>query len=161
MTPFQSGLAGFDAAYLELFVRAQRSAYGVLGDRDAAEDVAAETMARAFARWAKIASYAQPWVTRVAVNLALDALRRKPLPSAGPPPQPGGSVDRLIIRDYLAKLSRRQREALVLRYLLDLDEEETAQALGVGVATVHTHVKRGLARIRTALGDLNFGADKP
>ena len=160
MTSATTEPGGFDSAYLGLFVRAQRSALRILGDRDAAEDVAAETLARAFARWPKISSYAGPWVTRVAVNLALDTLRRKPVLGVDTPPAQEGPVDRLILRDELRRLPRRQREAIVMRYLLELDEQETARMLGVGVATVHTHVKRGLARMRSDFGRLGLGAEE-
>lgn len=44
----------------------------------------------------------------------------------------------------LARLSRRHREALVLRYWLDLTEAEMADAMGVSRGTVKSHVSRGL-----------------
>ena len=44
----------------------------------------------------------------------------------------------------LARLSRRHREALVLRYWLDLTEAEMADAMGVSRGTVKAHVSRGL-----------------
>ena len=148
----------FDGQYVALFVRAQRCALRVLGNRDAAEDVAAETMARAFARWSRINSYAPAWVTRVSVNLAIDVLRRKPALLDGRVEWEDGSLDRLVLRDHLARLPSRQRDAIVLRYLMGFDEKETAVVLGVSVATVHTHVKRGLARMRVELEDTNCGA---
>jgi DNA-directed RNA polymerase specialized sigma24 family protein len=99
----------------------------------------------------------------VAVNLALDVVRRKPVPAVGSAAvvaEP--SLDRLVLASQLARLPRRQREAIVLRYLLDLDEEQTARMLGVTVGTVHTHVTRALARIRIELPpDLTFGVDLP
>ncbi len=160
MEPVPPRRGGFDAAYVRLFVTAQRCSYRILGNRTAAEDVAAETMARAYARWPKIHPYSDAWVTRVAANLALDHLRRRRVAADERPPRDGTSVDRLLLRDELVKLPRRQREAIVLRFLLDLDEQETARALGIGVATVHTHVKRGLARMRTDLTQFGFGEDQ-
>ena len=44
----------------------------------------------------------------------------------------------------LADLSSRHREALVLRYWLDLTEAEMAEAMGVSRGTVKAHVSRGL-----------------
>ena len=151
---------GFDERYVELFVRAQRCARRIVGDRDVAEDVAAETMARAFARWSKINSYAPAWVTRVAINLATDQLRRKPALASGPVEGVDDSVDRLLIRQQLARLPRRQRDTLVIRYLLGFDEKETAELLGVAVGTVHTHVKRGLTRLRGELDETSLGVDE-
>lgn len=48
----------------------------------------------------------------------------------------------------LGDLSPQQRTALVLRYGHDLPVGEVAQLLGVELATVKTHLVRGLARLR-------------
>lgn len=71
----------FEAAYGALFPRAAKIAYGLLRNRVAAEDVAAEALARAYADWSRIASlsYRDGWVLRVATNLAIDAARRRRL----------------------------------------------------------------------------------
>ena len=53
----------------------------------------------------------------------------------------------------LGRLSPRHREALVLRYWLDLTEAEMAEAMSVSRGTVKSHVSRGL----DALGDLLEG----
>ena len=52
----------------------------------------------------------------------------------------------------LAGLPVRQREALVLRYYLELSEAEMAAAMGVSTGTVKTHLHRGLAALAGALG---------
>ncbi len=66
----------FEEAFEDLYVRAYGVAYQLLGRRSEAEDVAQETLARAFVRWHKIGAYAEAWVVRVAGNLAIDAWRR-------------------------------------------------------------------------------------
>jgi len=143
---------GFEDSYEELFLCGLRAAQRVLADREAASDVASEAVARAFVRWRRIETYAPAWVTRVSVNLALDQVRRRrrALPQE-PRFEQEPSLDRVTLASVLARLPRRQREALVLRFLLDLDEEHTAQVLGVTVGTVHTHVTRGLAQVRHKL----------
>jgi len=50
----------------------------------------------------------------------------------------------------LRRLPHRQREALVLRYYLDLSESETAASMGIGRGTVKSTTSRAL----TALGRL-------
>ena len=67
----------FEGAFEPLRRAAYRAAYRLLGDRATAEDVAAEALARAYARWSSVADHAQPWVIRVATNLALDVGRRR------------------------------------------------------------------------------------
>ena len=50
-------------------------------------------------------------------------------------------------RSALAALPRRQREAIVLRYFLDLDVREVAEVMGIGEGTA----KSKLARARQTL----------
>jgi RNA polymerase sigma-70 factor (sigma-E family) len=52
----------------------------------------------------------------------------------------------------LAKLPPRRREAIVLRYWLDLSEREIAEAMGISAGTVKSNVSRGLAALALALG---------
>jgi RNA polymerase sigma-70 factor (sigma-E family) len=53
----------------------------------------------------------------------------------------------------LAGLPARRREAIVLRYWLDLSEREIAEAMGISQGTVKSNVSRGLAALARALGD--------
>ena len=53
----------------------------------------------------------------------------------------------------LNRLAARQREALVLRYWLDLNEKEIAQTMDVSAGSVKTHLSRGLTALRKALSD--------
>jgi RNA polymerase sigma factor (sigma-70 family) len=52
--------------------------------------------------------------------------------------------DTRVLVAALGQLSARHREALVLRYWLDLTEAEMAEAMGVSRGTVKSHVSRGL-----------------
>jgi RNA polymerase sigma-70 factor (sigma-E family) len=54
----------------------------------------------------------------------------------------------------LAGLPVRRREAIVLRYWLDLPEREIAAVMGVSPGTVKSHVSRGLAALAVALKSL-------
>ncbi len=150
-----AGPRGFDESYLTLFVRAERAALRILRDRDQAEDVAAETMARALVAWPKVSTYADAWVTRTAVNRSIDLYRRK---RAQPDPPTwvdadDGVVSRVVLHDALKRLPRRQREVLAMRYLLGMSEAEVANTLGVSPETVRSHVRRGLHKLRTTLDD--------
>ena len=53
--------------------------------------------------------------------------------------------------DAMGRLSSRHREALVLRYWLDLTEAEMAEAMGISRGTVKPHVSRGLAALATLM----------
>jgi RNA polymerase sigma factor (sigma-70 family) len=145
----------FEDSFRELYPRAFGLAYRMLGNRAAAEDVAAETMAKALVRWHKLDhDRVAGWVLRVAANGAIDVLRKR-----GRTLVPG-VVDledtttlRLALAEALRKLPRRQREAVALRYLSDLSEADTAEALGISAGSVKTHVHRGLATLRDEFGD--------
>ena len=53
----------------------------------------------------------------------------------------------------LAALPPRRREAIVLRYWLDLSEREIAEAMGTSPGAVKSNVSRGLAALAEALGE--------
>lgn len=108
-------------------------------------------------RWRKVEPYAVAWVSRVAANLAIDRTRRDRRSEVVPDDL--GRVDpdaaeRLDLQRALRGLPRRQRDVVVLRYLLDQSEQTVAGALGVSVGSVKTHASRGLAALRLSLGDV-------
>jgi RNA polymerase sigma-70 factor (ECF subfamily) len=148
----------FEEAFDELLGRALAAARRVLGRTPAAEDAAAEAMARAYAHWPKIAElpHRGPWVMRVATNVAFDVLRRQPGPAvSGPSASPDGadaSVDRLALLAAVRRLPRRQREVVALSYLSDVPEADVAKVLGISCGSVKTHLHRGLAALRRTLG---------
>ena len=143
--------------YLELFPRAATLAYRLLGNRAAAEDVASEALARAYARWHKIANlpYRDGWILRVATNLAIDTARRRP--PAVLPQEPLDATEAAIVRlalvNALRTLPKRQRQAVALRYLSGFRETEVAETLGISEGTTSTHLRRGLDTLRRRLGN--------
>jgi RNA polymerase sigma-70 factor (sigma-E family) len=149
----------FEEAFDELFPRAFRLARRLLGDVAAAEDVAAEALARAYARWSRVGSlpWRDGWVLRVASNLAIDVLRRQSAAPEPPLPVFARAEDevvalRLALAAALPHLPKRQRQAVTLRYLAGLTDVEVAEALGISAGSVKTHVHRGLAALRGRLG---------
>ena len=56
--------------------------------------------------------------------------------------------------DALARLPRRQREVLALRYYLDLSEREIAETLGISPGAVKSHASRGADALRRSLSPL-------
>jgi RNA polymerase sigma factor (sigma-70 family) len=137
------------------------------------EDLAAEALARAYARWRRVSTlpYRRAWVFRVAANIACDGSRHKAASLrargagalAGTVTRTtvltieGGSsmehvVERESLRLALASLPKRQREAVVLRYLCEVPLKDVADAMSVSVETVKTHCERGLAELRRVLG---------
>ena len=152
----------FTAQFRELFVPAARLARRLTDDAATAEDLAAEAMARAYAHWGTVSRTEshRAWVLRVTANLAVDHVRRHSSQRRFPPllldrgtARDAGelAVTRLALVAALAALPQRQREAVALRYLADLDEAEVSRALGISASTVRTHVQRGLEALRSVL----------
>jgi RNA polymerase sigma-70 factor (sigma-E family) len=137
------------------------------GDVEVARDLTQETLARAWVHWRKVGRMDRPdlWLRRVALNLANSHFRHRKVERSAPHrpgPQdptarvdgPGGSTaDRLVVREALARLSDRQRTAIVLRYLDDLSVEQTAQLMGCSPGTVKKLAARGLTTLRGLIGE--------
>lgn len=152
----------FIAAYPGLFLPALRLAYRMTADREVAEDLAAEALARTYARWAAVSRLDSPqaWVLKVTTNLAVDAVRRQKVAQRTLPklvvPEHGGQFEdstaaRLTLVTALAALPRRQREVIALHYLAGLGDDDVARALNIAASSVRTHLQRGLARLRQHL----------
>jgi len=149
---------GVEREFIDQFAALHRAAYGcafaVVGIRADAEDIAQEALARALVRWQKVREYGRAWVARVATNLALDHVRRLARRSTQHE-QPHADAmwdQRQDLVDALRALPGRQREAVVLRFVVDLPEAEVALAMGCSVGTVKSSTSRGLAGLRTRLG---------
>jgi RNA polymerase sigma-70 factor (ECF subfamily) len=128
----------------------------VCGSRAAAEDAVQEALARAWERSDRgetIGSLAA-WVTTVALNLTRSAFRRaraerRARERIRTEPGPAVPEELVDLERALASLPRRQREATVLRYYLDMDVTEVASALGMAEGTAKTtlfRARRALAR---------------
>ena len=151
----------FTEQFPQLLALAYRVAYRILGDRDDAHDIAAETLARACARASRVEDGAEPWVVIVAGRAAIDAVRRsstarrhlqQSVPRDGRQQTRDDAAElRLDLQKALLALPTRQCEVVVLRHLADRSEQETARALGLSVGTVTSHSSRGLAALRAAL----------
>lgn len=150
-----------DDRIVELGRVAYRVAYRLLGDREDAQDVMQEAVARAVARWPRVGGYAEQWVATVAANLAIGQLRRRRPEAVSTDLDAADRFvgERVDLARSLRKLSRRQQQVVVLRYLADLSERDVAQRLGCSEGTVKTHASRGLGALRSDLGPtwLTFG----
>jgi RNA polymerase sigma factor (sigma-70 family) len=145
--------SSFNESFDACLLVAYQAAYRVLGNRTEAEDVAQEAMTRAYVRWRTVREYAEPFVVRVATNLALDHVRkqRPPRLAHATAETPRDGVDeRLDLAAAIASLPRRQREVVALRYIADLSEEDVMRLLGCSAGTVKQHAHRGLAALRSS-----------
>jgi RNA polymerase sigma factor (sigma-70 family) len=146
----------FDEAFRPLFLLALSVGRRITGSASDAEDVAAETMARALASWRRVGPlpHRDAWVQRVAANVAVDLLRRRrpeALAASAPFDPQSATDERLRLAAEMGRLSKRQRDVLALRFLADMSEADVARTLGLTPGSVKTHSHRGLSRLRTVL----------
>jgi RNA polymerase sigma-70 factor (ECF subfamily) len=152
--------ADFDEFFRAVYPAVYQAALRIVGDRGDAEDAAIEVLTRAFVRWPTLRSlpHRDAWVMRVVINEALSQLRRRrrtaPL---GRQEEALGTDDaaanRVTLVAALGLLPRRQREVIGLRYLADMSEADTADALGISTGTVKSHLHRATQSLRVSLGD--------
>jgi RNA polymerase sigma-70 factor, ECF subfamily len=133
----------------------------VSGSRPGAEDAVQEALARAWERTERgerIESL-RAWVMTVALNVVRSGFRRHRAERratsrlTGTQSAPVATDDRVDIARALAALPRRQREATVLRYYLDLDVGEIAMILHVEQGTVKTTLFRARRALSKSLGE--------
>lgn len=136
-----------------------RSAVVLTGNPADAQDLVQRTCLTLWRSWGRVSTATQPlaYAHRMLVNEHLSERRRRHWHReqlTDRLPEPGQVDDRLIedtaeLRTLLAALPPRQRAAVVLRYVADLDDAAIAAALACSESTVRSQISRGLARLRT------------
>jgi RNA polymerase sigma-70 factor (ECF subfamily) len=166
------GLRHGDIAVLEALVeqyqyRLVRYLVSLLGRRDGVDDLVQETWLRVLERGGSYdgQSRFEPWLFRVARNLALDAMRKRPIfsldsndedglrssPASGEPSPytlAARTQDAERLAHSLQTLEPTCREALVLRFQEELSLQEISGIVGAPVSTVASRIYRGLAALR-------------
>ena len=144
----------FRARYLEMVRLA-----GLLGADDP-EDIAQEAFIRLMDKRPHLDDAALPYLRAIVCNLTRNRHRHLRVVRLRTPQgvDEGSSEQAAILREdhreviaALAGLPGRRREAIVLRYWLDLPEREIAAVMGVSPGTVKSHVSRGMAELARAL----------
>jgi RNA polymerase sigma-70 factor (ECF subfamily) len=130
------------------------------GDRGLAEEIAQDVFVELDRNLGKMqsADHVRFWLRRVAMNRSTDALRRQRVRGVdlwveveddhGKHVEERSSPISARLEQLLATLPEPQRAALVLRYQEDLTPEEIAATLQTPLATVKSHLQRGLKLLR-------------
>lgn len=138
-----------------------RLAHIMLGDRQSAEDVVQEAFCGLYRRWSQLSDpgRAVHYVRSAVLNNCRSVLRRRttsqvPRELTSQPGQVRSAesavlsiAEREEIMRAVRRLPRRQREALVLRFYLDLSAEETATTMGISPGSVRSATHRALASL--------------
>lgn len=152
-----------------------RIAWRMIGDAAEAEDIAQEALLRLWdhaPRWRSGGSGVAAWLTRVAVNLSLDRLRRRKFASTAEPPERADEAplaDAVLERERLAQATRaavaalpdRQRAAIVLTYYEDLSNTRAAATMDMNIKAFESlllRARRALAEaLRPLVGEIAQG----
>jgi RNA polymerase sigma-70 factor (sigma-E family) len=132
-----------------------RSAFLLVQDEGLAEDLLQTALIKAWFAWARIEE-PEAYVRRIMVTTSASWWRRRwhrerptevPEPPAGSHgPEPVNAQDLWVA---IGRLPRRQRAVVVLRYLEDRSEVETASLMGCSVGTVKSQCSKALAKLRS------------
>ncbi len=152
------------ALYNEQYRSLVRLSSMLVGDLGTAEEVVQDCfigMHRAFWRL-RDSDKALHYLRRSVVNRSRSVLRHRsvadrhqPAPKPDMPSAEQGAIARIeqsAVISALRSLPLRQREALVLRYYLDLSEEQVALAMNISRGAVKAHTARGKLALRGVLG---------
>jgi RNA polymerase sigma-70 factor (ECF subfamily) len=139
----------------------------ITSDADAAADCAQEAFIRAYKALHQYdpALPFGPWIYRIATNASLNHVQRwhahqtpvDELPESAEPEESGpeaSALRREALSEVVAAMSElppAYRAALTLRHMQQLSYQEVADALGIPLGTVKTHLHRARAALRARL----------
>lgn len=143
-------VASYDVVY--------RAVAAFVGDEQIAAECTSEAFVRAIQHWRRVSAMQNRtgWAYRVAVNHARRVHRRSAIERAIPlrPSPPADSTPSMVDSELwraIARLPRRQREAVALRYVADLTEREVSQMMGVSEGSVSASLSVARQKLRLAL----------
>lgn len=176
VTRFQGGdQSAFNELYLRYFERVYIYCRTLLKDAHAAEDATQEVFVRAMTALPRFdlrgGTPFRAWIFRIARNWAFkdlrqagrmvveepEAIERRTADANGEPGLDPALVDWLTDPDLLVLVERLpliQRQVIVLRYLLGLSIEETAEVIGKSPAAIYKHHGRAMAFLKGRLRSL-------
>ncbi len=179
MTELVAAIRGGDQqAFAQLYEltsqEVYRTARAIMRDEDAALDIQQDTFVFAWSHMDQLSDPAKvrPWLRSIAVNRARTVLRKmSPVlftelendegeglpeqadlsPEASPELQLERKETAQLVSEILAELSDGQRAAVAMYYYEQMPAKEIAEALGVNVGTVKSHLARGKKKIEDAV----------
>jgi RNA polymerase sigma-70 factor (sigma-E family) len=160
-----------DTAVEELYAahyrRLVRLSTLLVRDPETAEEVVQDSFVAMHGRWRtlKEPDQALAYLRQAVVNRSRSVLRHRGVRARyvapAVPDLPGADEHalaaerRTAVLDAMRALPDRQREVLALRYYLDLSEADIASTLGISRGAVKTHASRGVAALRSRMGDVS------
>ena len=137
--------------------RVWRAALATTGDRELANDAAQDAFLRAASALSRFDPERplEPWLVRIAVNRAIDLLRRErrsvPVAALEEPFASDGEPADEELAQALRRLGPDRRAVIALHYWFDYTTPEIAEVLGVPLGTVNSRLARALHDLRLHL----------
>jgi RNA polymerase sigma-70 factor (sigma-E family) len=137
-----------------------RASLLLTGDRQRAEDLVQEALAKVAMRWSRLRGTSPDAYARTVMyhdhvswwrKRRHEVLTSYDVEQVGDAPEP---ERRILLLQALRALTPRQRAVIVLRYFEDLTERQVAEVLGVSVGTVKSQTHLSLRRLREAAPEL-------
>lgn len=139
---------GFAALYELQYTPMVRLAHVLVDTIEQAEEIVQDAFAAVYVRWSRLDNPGA-YLRVTVLNGARKQLRRRRITRRSAPPLP--EADELgfnHVLDAVRRLPHRQRAVVVLRYELQLSEDDIATTLGIPAGTVKSTLHRALARLR-------------
>jgi RNA polymerase sigma-70 factor (sigma-E family) len=154
----------FEDLYAREWWSMVRLATGLVDTTAVAEDVVQDAFTAVYRHWDRIVDHgaAVAYLRRSVVNASRSALRRRirarkytlvDVDGAAADATTMLAADHDLVRQAMQSLPDRQREVLTLRYVAEVSDAEIATATGLTPGGVRSASSRGLAALRTALGE--------
>lgn len=133
-----------------------RFGYLLTGDPGHAEDLVQQALEKCWPRWSKITGSPESYLEATMANLSVSRWRRKRFTEVelgaehdrATPEAASGPAEHDEVWRELRALPPRMRAMVVLRFVEDLSEAQTAKALHCSVGSVKSQSSRALARLR-------------
>ncbi len=163
----ERAIAGDEDCFTELIdgmqERLYRMAFTYVRNKDEALEIVQETVFKAFISIHKLQQpqYFRTWITKIAVNCALDYIR-KSSKIVYMDKDPEGSYaqehseENIDLHKALSGLDEKSRIIIVMRYFEDLPIKEIAVVMGMPVSSVKSVLYRGLEKLKINLEESEY-----
>lgn len=140
-----------EAAYQRLYPRLVRLAFLLVDTVEHAEEAVQDAFAKAYPKWGRIEN-PDAYMRMAVVNTCRRVQRRRLLVRRTPSPR----VDDAVlgadhIGDVVRRLPMKLRQVVVLRYYLQLSDQEIADTLNMPIGTVKSTLHRARAQMKEEL----------
>lgn len=159
--------AGFTRLFLGEYPLLVRELTLIVGDRQVAEELAADAFEHALRQWTVVSGYERPgaWIRQVALRIAgrsgWRARRRPRVERSFAQTAPSVADPEVDLIRALGELPLMQRASVVLHYLGGFPARDIGEVLGCSEGTVRTHLHRGRTRLSQLLRDRDVDLEVP